>query len=242
MPKKIILCLDGTNNQYKTDNSNIVKLYRVIKRIPNEQLVYYDPGVGTLADPHYKIPLFKKINKYLGLAFAIGLSKNIQEAYIYLMNNYEPNDQIYIFGFSRGAYTARVLAGFINACGLLEKGNESLLPYAMKLYKKHYLNKDSISKFKDIFGQECEIKLLGLWDTVSTIGWIYKHHSFAYTNNNESVKNIRHALSIDEQRSFYQVILWGDEHEKKQNIKEYNVPLCQDQIQILFYSHHLNYL
>ena len=120
--KNVVICLDGTGNQFKEANSNVVKLFRVLQRDPRVQVAYYDPGVGTLADPDYKTPVAKKLNKAFGLAFGRGLTRNLEEAYAYLMDQYEADDRIFLFGFSRGAYTARALAGFIHSCGLLEKG------------------------------------------------------------------------------------------------------------------------
>ena len=73
--KNIVICLDGTGNQFKEHNSNVVKLFRVLRRDPEKQVAYYDPGVGTLADPDYKMPTTKKLNKALGLAFGRGLEK-----------------------------------------------------------------------------------------------------------------------------------------------------------------------
>jgi len=80
MGKNVVVCLDGTGNQFEEDNSNVVKLFRVIERDAS-QMAYYDPGVGTLADPAYKTPVVKKVNKLLGLAFGRGLTRNVMEAY-----------------------------------------------------------------------------------------------------------------------------------------------------------------
>ena len=90
MGKNIVICLDGTGNQFGEDNSNVVKLFRVIVR-DSSQIAYYDPGVGTLADPAYKTPLAKKINKLFGFAFGRGLTQNVIEAYSYLMDYYQFN-------------------------------------------------------------------------------------------------------------------------------------------------------
>lgn len=132
--KNIVICLDGTGNQFGRDLSNVVKIFRMLERIPGKQVAYYDPGVGTMGDPTYKTWTARKINKVLGLAFGRGLTKNLIEAYTFLMENYEVGDRVFLFGFSRGAYTARALAAFIRKCGLLEKGTENLIPYAMKLF------------------------------------------------------------------------------------------------------------
>ena len=229
MSKNIVICLDGTGNQFKEDNSNVVKLFRTVVR-NDDQLVFYDPGVGTLADPQYRSPIGKRISKWLGLGLGIGLLKNAEQAYSYLMEHYEPNDQIFIFGFSRGAYTARVLAAFIHAVGLLEPGNQNLIPYALKLFKSKVrpywlFGRASprfkvMRKFKSTFGRSVDIHFLGLWDSVSTFGWIYSPVFLPYTTNNKSVKAVRHALAIDERRAFFQPMPWGEAHVDKQDIKQ----------------------
>ena len=218
--KNVVICLDGTGNQFKEENTNVVKLFRVLERNPQEQVAYYDPGVGTLADPSYKTPVAKKVNKALGLGFGRGLTRNIEQAYSYLMEQYEENDRIFIFGFSRGAYTARALAGFIHSCGLMEKGCQNLIPYAMKLYKARNVDFKTLQKFKSTYGRSCKIHYLGLWDSVSTFGWIYDPVFLPYTTNNKSVQAVRHALAIDERRAFFRQLHWGSEQQKHQDIKE----------------------
>jgi uncharacterized protein (DUF2235 family) len=219
MGKNVIICLDGTGNQFEEDNSNVVKLFRVIERDAS-QVAYYDPGVGTLADPAYKIPVAKKINKLLGLAFGRGLSRNVVKAYSFLMDHFKQGDRLFLFGFSRGAYAARVLAGFIHSCGLLEPGCQNLIPYAMKLYKANKVNFEIMNRFKSTYGRNVKIDFLGLWDSVSTMGWIYNPVFLPYTTNNESVHIVRHALAINEKRSFFQEMRWGRKYEDRQNIKE----------------------
>lgn len=220
MSKNIVICLDGTGNQFKDDNSNVVKFYRVLERKPEEQVVYYDAGVGTLADPAYKTPLLKRINKIFGLAFGHGMTKDIKEAYLFLMDNYNTGDNVFIFGFSRGAYTARALAGLVHCVGVLEKGNQSLIPYAIKLFKAKNIDWNVLAKFKHTFGRACEIKFLGLWDTVSSLGWVYDPILFPYTVNNKSVKAVRHAIAIDEKRTLFLPLLWGKKFCEEQDIKE----------------------
>jgi len=219
MSKNVIICLDGTGNQFNEDNSNVVKLFRVIERSAG-QIAYYDPGVGTLADPDYRMPLAKKINKGFGLAFGSGLTENVEQAYSYLMDHYEQGDRLFLFGFSRGAYTARVLAGFIHCCGLLEAGCQNLIPYAMKLYKADKVDFKIMRKFRSTYGRSVKIDFLGLWDSVSTTGWVYNPVFLPYTTNNGSVLAVRQALAIDEKRSFFKDMRWGDKHRDTQDIKE----------------------
>ncbi len=138
MSKNIIICCDGTNNEFKERISNVVKLYQAIeKNKPKEQIAFYDPGVGTLD------------LKYFGLALGSGITENLQDAYKYLMDNYEKDDRVYLFGFSRGAFTVRSLAGLIYKCGLLTKGSDNLIKYAIK---KIYYNRTYAVGLKNLPG------------------------------------------------------------------------------------------
>jgi len=149
--KRLIICADGTWNkpdrrdmekkrkdrygEWIRKPTNVVKMARAIKpEAKNEthQVVYYDPGVGTgwgILDP------------IVGGAFGHGLSKNILDCYRFLVHNYDEGDELYFFGFSRGAFTARSLAGFIHRCGLLTKDDAYYIPeayehYRLKLYEE----------------------------------------------------------------------------------------------------------
>ena len=233
--KNIIICLDGTGNQYGENLSNIVKLFRMIERTSGEQVAYYDPGVGTMGDPMYKNPVARWINKWLGLGFGRGLTKNLVEAYTYLMEHYESGDRIFLFGFSRGAYTTRALAAFIRQCGLFEKGSENLIPYALKLFlKKKKKDKDfrMLSGFRSTYGRQfrkvddpkypqripktgenpyhwqLRIHFLGLFDTVKSYGWVRNPVKLSDESKNPSVLHVRHALAIDERRIFFRQLHW----------------------------------
>jgi Uncharacterized alpha/beta hydrolase domain (DUF2235) len=87
--------------------------------------------------------LGQRIGKLLGVAFGIGITKNIEDAYRYLMDNFEPGDRLYLFGFSRGAFAVRCLAGMLHKVGLLQKGSGNLVPYASKIYNT--LGNDTIA-------------------------------------------------------------------------------------------------
>jgi len=120
--KRIVVCCDGTGNEYGDRNSNVVKLYDVMLKQAGRQVAYYHPGVGTMGAKNALSTLGKAWTKVRGLAFGYGLSENIADAYQFLMHNYELGDQIFIFGFSRGAYTARALCGMLQMFGLLNRG------------------------------------------------------------------------------------------------------------------------
>src|SRR5215475_1093782 len=119
MLRNFVICCDGTNNQFGPENTNIVRLIQVLEREPAQQRLYYDPGVGTLPEPGVTTRLGKRLSAWFGLAFGTGLTWKVQEAYTYLMDFWEPGDHVFLFGFSRGAYTVSVLAGLLHALGLM---------------------------------------------------------------------------------------------------------------------------
>jgi uncharacterized protein (DUF2235 family) len=131
--KQIVFCLDGTNNQVKAvDNTNVLRMYQLLDHSDaSRQVSFYQPGVGTFSSPAAWTPVSRDLSKMLGLAFGVGLRQNLGSAYAYLMNTYEPGDEIYVFGFSRGTYTARALTGMLAVFGLFRSGCENLIPYAI---------------------------------------------------------------------------------------------------------------
>jgi hypothetical protein len=132
------------------------------------------------------------------------------------MNSFEEGDKVFLFGFSRGAYTARALAGILHMFGLLYPGNEGLIPYILRIYAKRTRNAAGMTHtfavaqgFKDTFCRDCPLKLVGVWDTVSSVGWIWDPVRLPYTAQNPDMKNGRHAVSIDERRCYFRNNLWG---------------------------------
>ena len=127
--------LDGTGNELGRNLSNVLKLYRIAQK-SQQQLVYYSPGVGTISRISPWQRFRQKLVGVLGLAFGFGLDENVLGAYRFLVENYQNGDRIYLFGFSRGAWTARVLAGFIHLIGLLEPEQINMSDSALGTYKK----------------------------------------------------------------------------------------------------------
>lgn len=209
--KNIVVCCDGTGNEYGEKNSNVVKLFSILNKDPRIQTAFYDPGVGTLSAPNLVTVTARRISRALGLAFGYGIMKNIGDAYRFIMETYEPEDRVFIFGFSRGAYTARGIAALLRMCGLLEAHNENLIPYALKMLRQKEPPFKISPGFTKTFSRECDVHLLGLWDTVSSVGWVTDPVTMAYTRKNSIVKAVRHAISIDERRAFFRQNLWGDE-------------------------------
>lgn len=219
--KNIVICCDGTGNVIGTDHTNVVKLVRSIKKDVPGQCVFYDPGVGTEGAQGALTRVAKAITKILGLAIGTGIHDNIKEAYLYLMNHYEKGDRVFLFGFSRGAYTVCALAGILHKCGLLEKGNDNLVSLALHTYQncaKDDIEAQNTTKlFKATFGKECKPYFLGIWDTVASVGWASNGNPFPSTSSPD-VKHVRHAISIDERRIKFPVKLW--EASEGQIVKE----------------------
>ncbi len=217
MSKNILICCDGTGNEYGDSLTNVFKLYSFSEKRTAKQIAFYDPGIGTFSAPGALTKPAKVMTKVLGQAFGLGLTKNIADAYKYIMYNYEEGDQVYIFGFSRGAYTARAVAAFLYKCGLLYPYNDNLLNYAMKIFK-YDMRRKIYKGFKKEFTRECPVHFLGVWDTVKSVGWIYDPLTLQYTANNPIVKTARHAISIDERRCQFRQNHIGNKYKK--DIKE----------------------
>jgi uncharacterized protein (DUF2235 family) len=213
--KNIVICCDGTNNKLEGDLTNVVRLFQVSVK-DNRQAAFYDPGVGTMASPNEKTWLGKRWSLVKGLAFGAGLDDNVLDAYRYLMATYEEADKVFLFGFSRGAFTVRVLAGMLHGVGLLHAGSENLLPYVWR----HYLgirilpaDADAAERetaaqhdaetevLKRSFTRPCPVTFLGPWDTVGSVGMYNMNQAFPFTFENPSVGVVRHAVSLDERRA-----------------------------------------
>ena len=139
--------------------TNVVKLFENIDR-DQEQIAFYDPGVGTYGYTWRKIT--PKIELVLSKAFGAGLRRNVEDGYKFLMDSYEPGDRVFLFGFSRGAHTVRSLVGMLRKCGLLERGSNNLIPYASKLYLKRD-DDDITAGFKETYSKECKPYFVGVW-------------------------------------------------------------------------------
>jgi len=161
--KNIIICCDGTGNEYGSNNTNVVETYALATK-SSEQIVYYDPGVGT-GGWEYDESTGGLSAKSDG-ATGNGLQNNVLDAYKFLMQCFEEGDKIYLFGFSRGAFTVRSLAGMLYKCGLLRSDNDNLIEYASKLYNN---NDDTASGFKTTFCRPCPVFFIGVWDTVKSL-------------------------------------------------------------------------
>ena len=249
--KNIVVFCDGTGNKFiddpklKCSNSNVVKLYTAMEH-SSRQVAYYHPGLGTAGDPAAKRWIARKWSVIKGLAFGWGFKENVFDAYRYLMETYKHGDRVYLFGFSRGSYTVRALAGLLNGYGLLREGNEGHLPYAWNEYvdqhndrKKHHVKPNE--RFKETFSRRgFRIHFMGLWDTVSSVGWVSTPLRLYSVAENPLIDIGRHAVSIDERRCFFRDNLWagGDNSTLTRHPAVPKQGAVQDLLQIWFAGVH----
>jgi uncharacterized protein (DUF2235 family) len=208
MGRNIVLCLDGTSDQYAAVNTNVVKLYAMLDRARNDQLSYYQPGIGTFPPPGVWGRFKRWFVTRLDLAIAWLLPEHVTDAYRFLMRYYQEGDSIFIFGFSRGAYTARAVAAMLYKVGLLTQGNEELIPFAWDIFKREH-DQALYRGFQKTFCRPVRVHFLGLWDTVSSVGWAWAPQHLQFTENNPGVDIVRHAVSLDERRAYFVQNLWG---------------------------------
>ena len=241
--KNIILLSDGTGNgAAKRNRTNVWRLYRALDLHREDQIAYYDDGVGS----QEFLPL-----KILGGAIGFGLKRNVIELYKFLCRTYRPGDadnpadSIYLFGFSRGAFTVRVLAGMIAYCGLCTEfeDEDDLTKKATRNYnafrscfKRGYLWRG----YRLLTGATSEVKhstvkpdieFIGVWDTVDAYGlpideladlwdWLIFPIRFPDCRLSEKVKRACHAISIDDERHTFHPVLWDESAEQTDRIEQ----------------------
>jgi uncharacterized protein (DUF2235 family) len=200
-----IICLDGTGNELGDHNTNVVITYQVSLKNDLQQ-AFYAPGIGTGG--------FEYTEEDVGLkaksdnATGYGLQKKVEDAYWYLMQTYQPGDKIFVFGFSRGAFTARALAGMLYKVGLLRVNHDDLIPYASKIYNTDQ-NALIAAEFKDTFSRSCPVYFIGVWDTVESLIMTAGKLFYNYQLNSEVTYGY-HALAIDERRGDFKPCLWDE--------------------------------
>jgi uncharacterized protein (DUF2235 family) len=213
--KRIIVCCDGTWNSddTQTNDTNVAILARSIHGSQETggilQIVLYVRGVGTTG---------LKLEILIEGATGVGVDDNIRSAYQFIAQNYVPGDEIYLFGFSRGAFTARSLAGLITACGILFRQSLGTLPDAWSYYRGPKPHSPAV--FASKYGLQCHlapsITFLGVWDTVGSLGIpgsllaASNKEKFAFHDTNPSplVKRGVQALAIDEHRHDFTPTFW----------------------------------
>jgi len=207
----LILCFDGTGNQPGDRNTNVVEFCQLLRNVDNRQKFYYKTGIGSGAsgslntnrERSFHLP--NKWDQYREQAFASNIDKYIKDGYDFLMREYKKGDHIYLFGFSRGAYIARALAGMLDAVGLLRRDppTDKSINDAYKCYKGNNGNK--WTQFKSNSSISVNIEFVGVWDTVASVGI---HRILPLIESNTSIKTFRHALALDERRIKFEPVYY----------------------------------
>lgn len=215
--KKIILAFDGTGNLFSVNNTNVAKLLQAVDRSPSV-LTFYESGIGTFPYQGAFSNGRSWLSNLYKQATGAGIRRNIRTAYQYLIDVYEPGDQIYLYGFSRGAYTARALAGLLHDYGLLRKGHDNLVNHVSKFYHRCKQSDDNTKgvpdavrhEFQRLFTQPCKPHLVGVWDTVGSLGTLYRGEKFVNSKLNKDVHIGLHAMAIHELRKKFPVSVWSN--------------------------------
>jgi len=220
--KRIVICADGTWNERDQINketgrrrpTNVTKVARAVRpRARNgvDQVVFYHDGIGTRGP----------LDRVTGGAFGSGMENNIRVLYRFIVYNYQPGDELFFFGFSRGAFTVRTLAGFMNLVGLIEKDDDFFVPEVYACYESSQGpgSPQWQKAFKTVQGtRPCPpIHFIGVWDTVGALGapgflgqWFNKNkYEFHDVALNPNIQNAYHALAIDERRTPFKPNIWN---------------------------------
>jgi uncharacterized protein (DUF2235 family) len=218
MADRLVVCFDGTWNRpddtpWDGDrNTNVRKFYESVLREQHPdgvtQWAWYDKGVGTRWNERIR-----------GGAFGYGIDENIKQGYEYLVHNYDEGDEIFVIGFSRGAYTARSLVGLIRNSGLVRHTDR--IEHAYALYRQRDEGPDTPEAldFRQTHAREVRIRFLGVWDTVGALGvplrafeWLNRReYAFHDAELSGIVDHAYHAVAVDEHRADYKVTLWTRE-------------------------------
>jgi len=231
--KRLIVCADGTWNRADREGAegatNVRKMFDAVAlegRGGVRQVPVYHGGVGTSGS---------RLSRLIQGATGLGLDDNIKYFYSWLVDMYEPGDELFFFGFSRGAFTVRSLAGLIRNCGILRKSQAMQVPAsgaaaqrdwvarAYDLYRDKAPEKAPDGVVAKAFRAtnshpDCKIKCIGVWDTVGSLGiptqgpigwWSRRQYGFHDVRLSSWVENGFHALAIDEQRKPFEATLWG---------------------------------
>ncbi|KAE8244078.1 hypothetical protein A4X13_0g6826 [Tilletia indica] len=205
--RTLVVCLDGTGDLFDSDVSNVISVFGALKKDDPSQICYYQTGIGTYTS-NAGGKAKTGFGAALDMAIGSGLGVHVRDAYAFLMQNYREGDNICLFGFSRGAYTARSLAGMLHKVGLLPAWNEEQVVFAYKQFKDDTpLGWKMSADFKRTFCIDVNVAFVGLWDTVASVGVIPRTLPFS-TGTNESIRYFRHAIALDERRAKFKPTLW----------------------------------
>lgn len=236
-PRNIVVCLDGTNNSPADAHTHVQRLYRLIEK-SSAQLTYYQPGVGTLEPIGVLGPLRRRVLMGLDSGSGWMLQRHVSAAYEFLSDVYREGDRLYLFGFSRGAYSVRVLAGMLATVGLLHPGMREMVAFAWQAYdslpafpsradaaspRRQQALRDYFRRtrgFRKSYSRRVPVHFLGLWDTVSSVGLPWLPRVYSHTASNPIVATVRHAVALDEHRGNFVQNLWTPTPSPRQDVRE----------------------
>jgi uncharacterized protein (DUF2235 family) len=205
MAKKIVFCADGTWDNANS-HSNVYRFYKALS-VTADQMPFYDDGVGAVSNFLLKI---------VEGAAGIGVRQKVKDGYTKIAHAYEAGDEVFIVGFSRGAYTARALAGMIAACGLpTQNFSDDLVNMAFEAYEHRSQRAEILKSLSNCSMADAKINMVGVWDTVGSVGLtavlggVDPIDDFLDTNLHPNVLNAYHALAIDEKRPQFRPTLWN---------------------------------
>jgi uncharacterized protein (DUF2235 family) len=227
MRARLVLCFDGTWNKPDEENrpdqqveTNVRRFYEAVRgQAPDgtRQIKWYGAGVGTRWDQRFR-----------GGAFGYGIDEVIRSGYEFLVSNHVDDDEIFIVGFSRGAYAARSLVGMLRKAGLVHDIDDVGVAY--ELYRKRDASPDSPEAvaFRDARSRRVEVRFVGVWDTVGSLGipgsifgnFNRVEYGFHDTALSRIVKNAFHAVAIDEHRPDYEATLWSGPFPPGQTVEQ----------------------
>jgi uncharacterized protein (DUF2235 family) len=234
MGRTIVICCDGTGNAATGVPSNVRRLHDYLLNDGVIQVTKYHEGVGTA--PRGDRSFWNYWRAHLPeICFGDGIDTTLAELYEWLAGQYRPGDPLFLFGFSRGAFTVRALAGMLHVFGLPEPGSGVTAAEVVALYgasEARIITERKRRGLPAVFGpceidhaaldpeamglafrrtRPCEIAFLGLWDTVKAYGWVIPR-SFPALRHNTSVRIVRHAVALDERRALFQMTGWASAH------------------------------
>jgi len=239
LPKNIVIFSDGTGQAGGIPGqapTNVYKLYRACPVVPGVQETFYDPGLGSPPDGT-RWRRWRRIYNVVSQATGLGISWNIVDCYDALIRMYEPGDQIYLFGFSRGAYTVRSLGGLLSLCGIPTRSGRGRDPrldrrarrrlawravrWVYQTYgaseRKKRLRAERAARYRQRHASHAAVPyFIGVWDTVRALGlpgvtrFVTWRHAFHDATLHQDVPHARHALALDEDRAMFLPELWEE--------------------------------
>lgn len=243
--RNLVICCDGTGNEIGVTISNVLKLFRIVEK-NDQQRVWYNAGVGTIGQQNPWTRFTQKLKGVFGLVTGLGLDDHVLAAYRFLCSNYRDGDRVYLFGFSRGAYTVRALAAFVQVMGVFRPDQLNIAGYAWTAFKRASGADKSratastprsasqvsqkLSPLEEawhfsqvIGGKSITIELVGVWDTVASVivptleQLSLSLQTLRFTRTNPPVKTFRQAIAIDERRRMFRLNQWTEPQDFRPN-------------------------